>query len=206
MPGPMIQSSPTTRRSIGQWCAFSTSITTSTSGASRLVRCSAVKEKLITRAGLPARSQPKSESSSTTRFSTSPPYRVGCLVSMATSTRRSASATVSSSLRSVSTLPSVGVELGRLVVDVGPRVLPPGEVQLVELGEVHRRDEAARGRRTPQVAVVDADQVAVGRQAHVALERLGTGSMARVYARRVCSAVSSLAPRWATTCGLMRRG
>ena len=49
--------------------------------------------KLITRAGLgsssPGTSQPKSWSSSVTRFSTRPPYLVGCLVSIATSTRRS---------------------------------------------------------------------------------------------------------------------
>ena len=53
MPGPMIQPGSTIRRSIGQWCAFSTSITSSSSGASRLTRCSAVNEKLITRTGEP---------------------------------------------------------------------------------------------------------------------------------------------------------
>ena len=51
MPGPMIQSLLTARRSIGQWCAFSTSITLRSGGAIRSTRCSAVRLKLITRAG-----------------------------------------------------------------------------------------------------------------------------------------------------------
>ena len=50
-----------------------------------------------------------------------------------------------------------------------------------------------------------ADQVAVGGQPYVALERLGAGvERRRGRRRRVCSAFSWLAPRWATTCGLMR--
>ena len=89
MPGPTIQSAPIIRRSIGQWWALSISITTGTSGAIRCTRWSAVKEKLITRAGVPGRSHPKSRSISTRRRSTRPPYRVGCLVSIAISIGRS---------------------------------------------------------------------------------------------------------------------
>ena len=48
-------------------------------------------------------------------------------------------------------LAGLRVRLGRLVVEVGPRVLPRREVQLVELGEVHRRHDAVGGRRTTHV-------------------------------------------------------
>ena len=51
MPGPTIQSLPIIRRTIGQFCGLSISCTTGTAGASRCIRCSAVKLKLITRAG-----------------------------------------------------------------------------------------------------------------------------------------------------------
>ena len=59
-----------------------------------------------------------------------------------------------------------GSTVGSLVVELGPRVLPGREVQLVELGELHRGDHpAACCAGTPQVAVVDADQVPVGGRA-----------------------------------------
>src|SRR5262249_34221207 len=58
----------------------------------------------------------------------------------------------------------------RLVVEVGPRVLPRREVELVEIREVGRRDQPAVARRTPEVAVVHAHEVAVGGQPDVALE------------------------------------
>ena len=77
--------------------------TRGTAGASWRIRRTASSEKLITRtgpSGSPA--QPKCSSSSVSRRSTSPPYRVGCLVSIATSTRRSVSATRDSSFLRVS--------------------------------------------------------------------------------------------------------
>ena len=42
-----------------------------------------------------------------------------------------------------------GVALRCLVVEVGPRALPRGEVELVELGKVHRRHQPDGRRRTP---------------------------------------------------------
>ena len=98
------------------------------------------------------------------------------------------------------------VAVGGLVVEVGPGVLPRREVELAR----GRRAPSSRPRPrrladAPQVAVVHADQVAVGGQPDVALERLGAGVERRRGRRaRVCSAFSWLAPRWATTCGLMR--
>jgi hypothetical protein len=61
-------------------------------------------------------------------------------------------------------------EIGRLVVEDRPRVLPRGELELVEIGELHRRDQAVGTRRTAQVAVVHADQVSVGGEPHIAFE------------------------------------
>ncbi|CUR60319.1 hypothetical protein NOCA2740003 [metagenome] len=60
-----------------------------------------------------------------------------------------------------------------LVVEVGPGILPGREVELVEVGQLHGGHDALGRRRPPQVAVVDADQVAVGGEPYVALERLG---------------------------------
>ena len=70
-------------------------------------------------------------------------------------------------------LAELGVGVGRLVVEVGPGVLPRREVEVLEVGELHRGDHGVAVRRTPEVAVVDADQVPVGREPYVALEGLG---------------------------------
>ena len=78
------------------------------------------------------------------------------------------------------------VAVGRLVVELGPRVLPRREVEPLEVLEVGRRDQPAPARRTPQVAVVHADQVAVRGEPDVALEPLGPGVQRRdVGAQRV---------------------
>jgi hypothetical protein len=83
-----------------------------------------------------------------------------------------------------------------LVVEVGPRVLPGGGVELVELREVHRGDQAFRVRRPVDPAVVDADQVPVGGQAYVALETSAPLRRGRRCRLRVCSALT----RW-SRCG-----
>ena len=67
-------------------------------------------------------------------------------------------------------LVEVGVGLVGLVVEGGPWVLPRRELELVEIGELHRRDQPARAGDALEVAVMDADQVAVGCQPDVALE------------------------------------
>ncbi len=70
-------------------------------------------------------------------------------------------------------LVEVGIRIDGLVVESRPRVLPRGELELVEIGQLHRRDQAARARDPPEITVVDADQVTVRGQPDVALQRLG---------------------------------
>ena len=86
MPGPAIHPGPSRLVAICQEYCRSISSTTSRSGASFLIRVSATGEKLMIRAGESAPAQPTESSRSTSRRSTRPAYRVGCLVSMARST------------------------------------------------------------------------------------------------------------------------
>ena len=202
MPGPRIQPGSSTGLIIGQCRAFSISITSrhvrAPAAAPAAARC---RRSSSPGPGCRRRCQPKWRSCSTSRRSTSPPYRVGCLVSIASSTRRSQSATVSSSLRSVSIRSSSVVAVGRLVVEVGPRVLPRGEVELVELGELHVETSPRWLAGPAQVAVVEADQVAVGGEPDVALQPVGAGVERLEVGTEGVLGRASLAPRCATTCG-----
>ena len=63
----------TTARSIGQWCALSTSITTSSSGARLAHPLTAVNEKLMIRPASPPGPSRSRRAASTRRRSTSPP-------------------------------------------------------------------------------------------------------------------------------------
>ena len=126
----------------------------------------------MTRAGDPARSQPKSPS-----VSTSAALDEAAVAGRVLGLDRElhVPVVVGDRLQQLAQrqhLADLGVALGRLVVELGPRALPRREVELVQLGEVHRRHEPGRRRRTPQVAVVDAHEVAVGGQPDVALERV----------------------------------
>ena len=67
----------------------------------------------------------------------------------------------------------LGIDVRGLVVEVRPRVLPRREVEVLELGELHRGDDPVAVCGTTQVPVVHADQVSVRGQPDVALERLG---------------------------------
>ena len=62
------------------------------------------------------------------------------------------------------------VDAQRVGVDA---VVPGPEVELVELGQLEGRDDAAGVAGAVDPAVVDADEVTVGGQAYVALERIG---------------------------------
>ena len=142
--GPAIQPGPSTLTAICQEYCRSMSSTTSRSGRQPLAPGSAPPREAhhpdrrvpagpaeLARAAPPAAARPARRSASGA-WSRSPARPAG-----------RSRATVSSSRRRVSTLPGLLVDLGRLVVEVGPRVLPGREVELVEVGELHRRDHAA---------------------------------------------------------------
>ena len=147
-------------------------------GAAARTRCRERAEKLITRTGESAAeagaSRPKRFSRTSSRSSTWPAQRVGCLVSMASSTRRPASATSSSSRSRVSTEVCSAVSGQLLPVGGLVAVLPGTEVQGGEFGELQGGDGAAAVGRTVDPAVVHAHEVAVGGQAHIALEGVRT--------------------------------
>ena len=116
------------------------------------------------------RSRSKRRSSSSSRSSTWPAQRVGCLVSMASSTRRPVSATSSSSRSRVRTrLRSCAVPLGRSRGSVAP-ALPGAEVERRQLGELQGGDGAAAVGGAVDPPVVDADELAVRGQPDVALQ------------------------------------
>ena len=175
MPGPTIQSAPIIRRSIGQWWALSISITTGTSGASPLhplQRGEREAHHPRRRAGtVPAEVAQHLDQAALDQAAV--PRRV-----LGLDRDLDRPLVVGHGLEQLAQgqhLVERLVAVRRLVVEVGPRVLPGREVERVEVGEVHRRDDAAGARRTPEVAVVDAHQVAVGGQPDVALEGLGAG-------------------------------
>jgi hypothetical protein len=58
------------------------------------------------------------------------------------------------------------------VVEVGPRLLPGLEVPALELGQLQGRDDPAAAAGPVDAAVVHADQVSVGGQPDIALERV----------------------------------
>ena len=108
------------------------------------------------------------------RSSTWPAQRVGCLVSIASSTRRPASTTSSSSRSRVRTDVSSPVAAAPPSPSGGVAVLPGAEVEGGEIGEFQGRDRTAAVGRTVDAAVVDADQMAVRGQPYIALEGVGT--------------------------------
>ena len=186
IPGPTIQSLPIIRRSTGHIVVFSISITSGISGASWSTRLSAVKLKLMTRAGRPGAvpaevlellDQPLLHQAAV-------PGRVLGLDGHlhATVVVRHGLQQLAQGQHPVQRL----VADRRLVVELGPRVLPRRDVQLLELGELQGRDGVAPAGGTAQVAVVDADEVPVGGEPDVALEALGPGVECRdVRAQRV---------------------
>ncbi len=131
--------------------------------------------------------QPNRRSSRTSSFSTSPPYRVGCLVSISSRSGRPASATTPSSISRVSTVALPGRlavrgdagQVGRvghqLVGRARQLVVPGPEVQLLQAGQVQLADDAAAVGGAVDGAVVHADQVAVPGQPDVALQAVGAG-------------------------------
>ena len=205
MPGPTIQSSPdhpAQHRPVVR--ALDAACTSGTSGASRSTRCSAVHEKLITRAGEPApvpaevaqqvdqpaldqrrrtgsgawsRSRPRPGGRSRRRS------RAACAGS-APGRGRSSRSGASSSRSAHGFFQDAKSSWSRSassMVETTPRVLA-----------VRRRSRSCTQTRWPS---------AVSRTSHSSAS--APASSAATYARRVCSALSWLAPRCATTCGLM---
>lgn len=125
-------------------------------------------------AGETGASRPKRFSSWSSRSSTWPAQRVGCLVSMASSTRRPhVGDEFEQSLQGedggVRQAPGSVFPVGRLVA-----VLPGAEVQCGEFGELQGGDGSAAVGRPVHAAVVDTDEMAVGGQPYIALEGVRT--------------------------------
>src|SRR5215207_7071597 len=172
-------------------------------GASSRTRRNATGEKLITVTREVARSAGAASSnfssSRTSCCSTSPAYRVGCLVSISTRTSRPTWATTSSSRSRVST--------GSSVLSRSSMYAPPS-------GRCHdpksnpRRSSRSKSLTTPVPSEVRSTRRScthtrcpsrVSRTSHSSAS--APSSIARRYAPSVCSARTWDEPRWATTSG-----
>ena len=128
---------------------------------------------------------------STTRCSTSPAYRVGCLVSTATTSRPP---------QDELEQPVEGQHPAARLVDHDPSPSsdpPPVAFQAAKSIKLGQGLGAVAG--PVDASVVHAGDVAVRGQPDVALERVRTVGEARSYAASVCSGTAALAPRCATT-------
>ena len=133
MPGPAIQPGPSTLVAICQEYCRSMSSTTSRSGASFLTRVSATGEKLITRAG-ESGAGPADRVEQVDQPPLDQPGVPGRVLGLDGQVDRPV--VVADRLQEPAQgqhPPGLLVDLGRLVVEVGPGVLPGREVELVEL-------------------------------------------------------------------------
>ena len=177
MPGPTIQPSSTRGRSTGQ-CRACSGASPRAARAPAAARAAGRRRRSSSpapaRRPVPSRTR---RSSSTSRRSTRPAYRVGCLVSMASSTggrRRDGS----SSRRRVSTPSRSGSRSGASSSRSAQGSFHDGEVELGRARPAPGSRPRPRCCGTAQVAVVHADEVAVRGQPDVALERVGALSRA----------------------------
>ncbi len=161
--------------------------------------------RTVDSSGAAGASSPKRFSRTSSRSSTCPAHRVGCLVSMAISTRRPASATSSNSRSSVRTEVSSGSS--------GRTSQSGSSVRLIQDSRFLREPKSraassasSRAETAPRPLDVRLTRrswthtrwpSAVRRTSHSRAS--APSSIAFLYAARVCSGASSEAPRWATT-------